>query len=377
MREHHWIDVKLEVGGSEGAKKEFARDVASFANDGGLLVIGVAEDKANRAFSMASVPLVGLPEQVDQILRSRCDPPLFVQCHPIEDPANPGSGVLLVEVPPSPLAPHMVDGRYHGRGDTTKHALSDAEVVRLFERRSARQVVTRALIDVEIARDPVPPDRGIEARLYAAVRATAAPPELLTEHLMGHEIDRLVRARAEGPGWKYWRLLSEDEPRAAGRGWHTYGLNSRELWLDHDKVRTAADLEVSDNGSLALFVSRLSFEKRVGDGKQKFLHDGDAVAVVRGLAELVGSLGTTYGYQGQWQLAVGMTPLAKVVSADVGVAWVDSPEDVLRYSAEDFVSGTTATTAECREQPGAVTRRLMYRLVRALGTADRRVELFA
>jgi hypothetical protein len=53
--------------------------------------------------------------------------------------------VLIVEVPPSPLAPHMVDGKYHGRGDTVKHVLSDAEVERMH---------AEELIDREIARDP-------------------------------------------------------------------------------------------------------------------------------------------------------------------------------------------------------------------------------
>jgi hypothetical protein len=49
------------------------------------------------------------------------------------------------------------------------------------------------------------------------------------------------------------------------------------------------------------------------DTVQKFLDDEDAISVVRGLIELAGAHGTTYGYQGQWQLAVGMTNLLKVV----------------------------------------------------------------
>ncbi len=376
MRERHWIDVKRQVSTSESDKKEFARDVASFANDGGLLVIGVAEDKANGTFSVAPVPLSGLPEQVDQILRSRCDPPLFVQCHPIEDSGAEGSGVLLVEVPPSPLAPHMVDGRYHGRGDTTKYRLSDAEVVRLFGLRSARQVVARQLIDVEIARDPVPVNREVESRLYAVARPLAAPPELLTEHLMGREIHDLVLARAGGS--RHWQRLDEVEPRAAGRGWHTYGLNSRSLWLEFDKVKTMCDLEIADNGALTLFASQLSSWRNAGkDTTQKFLDDDDAVAVVRGLVELTGALGTAYGYPGQWQLAVGMTNLLKGVSRRADLEWSNTPEDMLRYSADDYLNATTASTAECREHPGAVTHRLMYRLVRALGTADQSAEIFA
>jgi hypothetical protein len=68
-----------------------------------------------------------------------------------------------VEVPPSPLAPHMVDGRYHGRGDSVKRVLTDTGIERLHAVRRARQVTVEELIDREIDRDPFPVDsRGCE-----------------------------------------------------------------------------------------------------------------------------------------------------------------------------------------------------------------------
>ena len=105
LREGHWFDAKEHVGDSDAAKKETARDLASFANDGGIYLIGVAEDKTTQTFSLTPIPLPGLSEKIDQIARSRCDPPLFLQCHPITEPSEPGRGVLVVEIPPSPLAP--------------------------------------------------------------------------------------------------------------------------------------------------------------------------------------------------------------------------------------------------------------------------------
>lgn len=120
LRERHWLDVKVEIGSSESAKKDFAADLASFANDGGALLIGVREHKDDHTFSVENVGFDGLAERVDEIARSRCDPPLYVACHPLMDaPDSDGHprGVLLVEVPPSPLAPHMTDGRFYGRGD--------------------------------------------------------------------------------------------------------------------------------------------------------------------------------------------------------------------------------------------------------------------
>ena len=122
LGERHWLDAKAQVGTTASSRKDLAKDLTSFANDGGGLLIGVREDKDAGTLHVAPVPLAGLAETIDQIARSRCDPPLYVVCHPLPGPADsdsPAHGVLLVQVPPSPLAPHMVEGRYYGRGDTT------------------------------------------------------------------------------------------------------------------------------------------------------------------------------------------------------------------------------------------------------------------
>lgn len=58
---------------------ELARDVASFANDGGVYVIGVLEDKPTGKLTLVPTRLAGLAETVEQILHQCCDPPLFVQ----------------------------------------------------------------------------------------------------------------------------------------------------------------------------------------------------------------------------------------------------------------------------------------------------------
>lgn len=86
LRERHWLDVKAEVGASDGAKKGFAKDLASFANDGGDLLIGVREGKPTQTLTVEQVLLDGLAETVDQIACSRCDPPLYVVCHPLAGP---------------------------------------------------------------------------------------------------------------------------------------------------------------------------------------------------------------------------------------------------------------------------------------------------
>jgi hypothetical protein len=57
----------------------------------------------------------------------------------VESSSGANRGFLLVQVPPSPRAPHMVDGRYCGRADRTNRPLSNAEVIRLHEQQMAAQ----------------------------------------------------------------------------------------------------------------------------------------------------------------------------------------------------------------------------------------------
>src|SRR5438445_4987956 len=92
--ETHVLELKRELPpGSDASNKELARDLASLAIDGGLLIIGV--DEGNN-FALAPVPLDGLAERVELVAGSRIDEPLpiagFIE---IESAANPKDGYLL------------------------------------------------------------------------------------------------------------------------------------------------------------------------------------------------------------------------------------------------------------------------------------------
>ncbi|TDD64985.1 hypothetical protein E1293_40860 [Actinomadura darangshiensis] len=140
--------------------------MASFAIDGGTLIVGIAEDKDNRAFTLAPQPLKGMAEKMEQIARSIPDPPLNVITQEIESEADPTTGYLIIHIPASPAAPHMVDNRYWGRGDKTKYPLPDPEVVRLHERRRITDRDALALLQREIDADPIPADQRQQAHLF-------------------------------------------------------------------------------------------------------------------------------------------------------------------------------------------------------------------
>lgn len=85
-------------------------------------------------------------------------------------------GYVFVEVPPSALAPHMLEGICFGRGDRTRTRLSDAEVVRHHTQRESLENLGHRLLDVEVERDPAGPGAAHTCgRMYAVAQPLTAP----------------------------------------------------------------------------------------------------------------------------------------------------------------------------------------------------------
>lgn len=142
ISENHYLEFKRDSYAlTDGGTRELAKDLAAMAVDCGVIVVGVDENKeTGRALGLSPVPIKGFAERVDQIAHQRLDPPLHVEIHdPLPDPDDPARGVFVIVIPASPVAPHMVDGRYYGRGERGVRVLPDAEVLRLHQLRAHEQ----------------------------------------------------------------------------------------------------------------------------------------------------------------------------------------------------------------------------------------------
>ncbi len=129
--------------------------------------------------------------------------------------------------------------------------------MRLFSARSTRQRTAEQVIEAEIARDPAPEGASEGARCYVVATPLAGPPELLTAHLATDELTPIVhKAFADAtPGWR--SALYGNEPRATGRGWHSYEITARRINPSRRSHNggTRLDVELSDDGSMALFAT--------------------------------------------------------------------------------------------------------------------------
>lgn len=376
LEETHYLDVKREIKSGSSANKELARDLASFAIDGGTVNVGVDEDKATNTLSLAPQPLKGLPERVEQVARSVADPPLEVITTAIPSAADPELGYLLIHVPPSPAAPHMVDGKYIGRGDKTKTYLSDAEVLRLHERRGAITADGIKLLRHEFTLDPVPQEQRANAHLFLLAEPTPGREGMLLDLLSGVNVRQKladfqqaayaddVKRAVDVSGISPELIRAYSHARRSRGAALTSNAREGSTEIDEDMV----EMEVHEDGGLRLFMGRLSDINSQANGDNQILELG-AVIYARQLIALTAAAAEESGYFGNWILAAGATGLKGKYSHQFAAHYI-SERARQPYDADEYVRACLATYAELKQSPGQVAERLVGKLLRSLGTYD-------
>jgi hypothetical protein len=327
--ERHTLDVKRALPPGRPANKELAKDLAQFAPDGGVLVYGLDEGDATTPPRLTPVELAGLRERIDQVAATLIEEPLHVRIQEIPTANNSTKGYLLVVVPPSPSKIHMVDGRYWGRGDTTRHQLSDAEVQRYHQLALRAQRDAAELLDAEVARDPVPAEQRTHAHLTGIAQPVAGRPDLL-ERVLGTSEDGWSRffhgqvrggpaGRPLGNDWSPdgWSpdlpQLSNISRRAAGWALSSPGIEpGREVVLT-PPTRTEGrllDLEVNEDGSLHLFCGRASDRLRAWrDEEVECVFETVIIGLTKRLVLVAQVVADTTGYLGSWDVGIAVTGL--------------------------------------------------------------------
>jgi hypothetical protein len=383
LAESHHIDVKREVGESRGGRKETARDLASFAIDGGALLIGIEEDKANRTFLLTPQPLNGLMERLEQVAAFVIDPPLTIIPEEIPSRDDPTIGYLLVHVPPSSFAPHMVGGQYFGRGERTRRQLGDAEVLRLHTRRRSQEDEASRLLDIEIARDPVPEEERRVGHLYLVAQPIGAPRRIAHGLVRGDAnlIHNLVRnsplsRRSDGAfSWEPAPRNYADtrSVRSNGAALCSYALSGRGRTLlprtgnlPNDSG-TLLDVEIREDGGVRVLVGRVTDRLRQNPNDHGLsILDALAVAYARRIVDWAAAIGEATGWLGSWILGFHGDRLRGLSSAVFrqGMFLDSGPA----FDEDSYREITVASHLEMLQRPGAVAKNLVGRLTDSLGT---------
>jgi Putative DNA-binding domain len=128
------VDLSLPIKGDD--KKEFLRDITSFANTyGGYLILGVEEDKGIPTGNIPGLTINDLDRfklDIENIIRDSIEPRLFA--HTIRDfKLESGQYVIAIHIPRSWNPPHRALGdQFFSRNSAGKFPLSVEQMRRVF-----------------------------------------------------------------------------------------------------------------------------------------------------------------------------------------------------------------------------------------------------
>jgi hypothetical protein len=349
-------------------------------------VIGVDEDDTGRAVALVPVELAGFAERLDQAALHRCDPPVTVRIDLLVNPVDEATGLLMVEVPASPLAPHMVDGRYYGRGDRGIRVLSDAEVVRLHQMRALEaDRIERTLDDAIADADRLlPEDSAKVGRLViVAEPAPVQRPDLMAEVYARRDWWQWVRT-AESAVAEYIRLQDDNSPALAEclysgpfsplqiRGGTTPARQDRGVVLRGGSTDTtsgrAGYLELDESGAIRLALNNLLAWERNTSVLDWHMVLSSAVFVIGMFQQICDKA----GMRSQMDVGVYLDNLTDVVPRPpLGRHGAPAWDEVDAYQAGSYRSTTRITTSEMNGDLTTAMERLWGRMLRGMGLGGR------
>ncbi|WP_231639730.1 AlbA family DNA-binding domain-containing protein [Mycobacterium sp. Marseille-P9652] len=362
LEETHYLDIKRELATGPRANRDIAKDIAAFALDGGVIVIGV--DEVTSPPKLHPIDVANLGERIESIAASSVHEAVTVYTHVVES-STPGLGYLVVEIPPSPRAPHMADGRYYGRGDKRNRPLPHEEVLRLHEQ--------QARLDQDI------------------VAESQETLDLLKRQYQFHSEPLLIRAKPLGARGNFlmqlsdsgsWRDDVRDLVRLAAVGSHqaavpSLGAPTGAARRDRGVAATvnmfddkrfggpqdAAEVTLREDGTITLVSERAVAYPNPGDARI-------LEAVFLGHADLMARLAarvSAYGFRGSWRFAIAANGLHGARSAELRNYFdiTDAPP----FSESRYGQAATATLKELETIPPMVVSELVGPLLRSIGSA--------
>lgn len=368
IKETHFMELKQQA-----RPEAIAQTIASLAIDGGLFILGVAEEKDESGIKrLVPKPLAldGISERVDQVSRNSIDPPMTVRSYAIASEFEEDRGYLVIEVEQSHEAPHMADNKYYGRGETSKHPLSDNEVLRHHALRQQQSNRGIELLDIELKRDYLTPSQSRFGHIYLIAEPLAPVSQSGLARLQeSHEIKSIINS--SHPDAPYISLApssaSETKQRANGTAFVSRAAagdgRKPNPAIDDQAARELAllDVEVTNGGGIRVYLGCGTVAKR----DFQYIDDELVVAYTLGLAEWIRELSQEMSYRGPWILGLRVTKTRGKRAA--------SQADMLpsrggALDDDDYTRVTTATSRQIQDESAAVVKTLVGDLIRVLGS---------
>ena len=367
LEETQRVELKkqLRPSGKEG-NLELARDLASLAFEGGVLIIGV-EDKT---YEVVGCPIDGYHDRISQVASMGVHPSLSPIIYPaLPHPEDPTKSVLVVEVPPSEHAPHMVDDSYWGRSSNGKRKLGDTEVRRRMEAQTGSDAAFKARLLSMVDSDPLhsmvqdhPTGNG---HVYLLAEPCAPVPGRPRDVDLRESLSPLFRH-------DHYGTLERLRYNAAD----TRGTAVASRPSDNDLVERKYEDDLchllcrDDDSSLEFVSGGGTIFRRQGrpDGETsgEVVGTNTIVHSTWQFFRLVEDLSTNrWGYTGQWRIGIRVTNLS---GAHMSFNDLFSSERV--FQSREFTSQAVITPAAWTDGAEPEARKLLHGFLRAIGRTD-------
>ncbi|GAA1490985.1 helix-turn-helix domain-containing protein [Brachybacterium sacelli] len=304
LEENQWCELKEQLGPrGKGPNTELAKDLSSLSVHGGVLIFGVRD----KTYEVVGCDTDGMRDRISQVAATKASPPLVpIISDVIEGPE--GRNLLVVSVPPSPLAPHMVDERYYGRSADGKRVLADPEVRTLILARDQRTHGFVERLGALAQNDPI--DQMVEGSptghghaFFLAEPCSPVPSEPIERDGLVSILVNLENGRRGGTLLLRGCTYAGNDPDGVGL---RTGYDKVRQEYEHREARISVheDFTVTAASGGATRV----FEDRSGNSQLVAL-TGTMVQFSAQFLEALREISTTRGYQGQWQVGVHLTQL--------------------------------------------------------------------
>jgi len=358
LRERNDLDVKTALGATAGANKELARDLASFAVEGGLYIVGVDEKPV---IHRTPQPLTGLKERVGHVARDAVHPPLRIDVREILASGNATDGYLVVIIPPSADAPHQADGRYWRRSAGGKVELLHEEVERIRAVRAIAKRDVSDLLEEAVQADPVTVTDRKTGHLFVVARPVAGVPRMLREALDRNfeqwiKADMVNAASSPSRWWPDLQHCWSSEPRLRSYSLFGDGFGPGRSLRADAKERGLLEVSVSDDGEIRLFCGRGS-DLGPGIAGGSFIGEWIVGGLALRVVEIARAIAQKTDFRGDWDFGFALSGIGGARTALVlenplaAVGATPFPHDGYRET-------TRSSASEIAADPLAVVERL-------------------
>lgn len=367
-----------------GKNVDIAIDVSAMSVDGGVIIYGVGEDKAAGSFFKAPIQLQGAVERISQTIESNVKERPEFTARPLPINGMPGEGYIVVDIPPSVRAPHMVEikdeYRFYGRAPGGNRKLTQLEIEQLYERRRRVQEEGRRALDDAIALAPVEPDPGVRGDLHLVARPSLSDTSLRSRVFSqdtGNELQQAVLnatnalrfAEARVPAFSGAVSNSYAHRTLDGVDIVTYPIEKPDKVIQRYTSRT----EFLDDGTTRHFRAEVAEMYRINATSDPFLilREPAVAQMTAHFILMVGQLLTKGGYNGQVDILMAITGAKGAQSA----SWYMG-EGYERYFLEhqacpalptdDFRDQHRTAAEQMLQEPTTVATALIARLARLI-----------